>query len=49
MAYAIFSSRPLYINFYKQTIEGHRYTIYVIYINDYVLLGSSNFTYKRGL
>ena len=49
MAYAIFSSRPLYINFRKQTIEGHCYTIYVIYINNRVLLNSSDFAYERHL
>ena len=49
MAYTIFSSRPLYINFRKQTIEGYYCTIYVIYIKDRVLLNSSDFAYKRHL
>jgi len=49
MAHAIFSSRPLYINFRKQTVEGHYYIIYVIYIKDYILFNSSDFAYKRPL
>jgi len=49
MAYAIFSSRLLYINFYKQTIKGHCYTVYIIHIKDHILFNSSDFTYKRPL
>ena len=49
MVYAIFSSYSLYINFRKQTIEGHCYTVCIIYIKDYILLNSSDFAYKRPL
>ena len=49
MANSIFSSRPLYINFRKQIIKCHRYTVYVIYTKDRVLLNSSDYTYKRPL
>jgi len=49
MAHAIFFSRFLYINFRKQTIEGHCYIICIIYIKDYILLDFSDFAYKRPL